>query len=123
MFGIDWSISFANLGTVLVAFVVFVVAYNYVVKESWKRLPPGPPVMPLLGSLPFLGFDPDIREPLIKMARKYGDVFTIYMGMRRVVVLNGYEAIKEAFVRKGHAFSGRPDVYFITGITEGYGTL
>ena len=117
----DWSIFFVNPGTLLVAGVVFVLAYNYVVKESWKNLPPGPPAIPLLGSLPFLGFDSDFREPLVKMAKKYGDVFTFYMGMRRVVVLNGYDAIREAFVMNSHAFSGRPDLFFVTDINEGYG--
>ena len=57
------------------------------------------------------------------MAAKYGDVFTLYMGLRRVVVLSGYNAIKDAFVRHGHVFSGRPPVYFITGITNGYGEI
>ena len=39
-------------------------------------------------------------------------------------MLNSYDAIKEAFVKHGHVFSGRPqDLFFITDITEGLGNL
>jgi len=103
----------------LIAAIAFLLSYNYFVKESWKKLPPGPWTLPLIGSLPFLGLD--IRKPLRKMAAKYGDVFTIYLGSRRVVVLNGYDVIKEAFLKNGHVFSGRPDIFFISGLTKGYG--
>ncbi|KAK2152708.1 hypothetical protein LSH36_321g07011, partial [Paralvinella palmiformis] len=103
----------------LITTVIFLLSYNYFVKESWKKLPPGPWTLPLIGSLPFLGLD--IRKPLRKMAAKYGDVFTIYLGSRRVVVLNGYDVIKEAFLKNGHVFSGRPDIFFISGLTKGYG--
>ena len=103
----------------LITITVFLFCYNYFAKESWKRLPPGPLTLPLIGSLPFLGLD--IREPLRKMAAKYGDVYTIYLGSRRVVVLNGYDVIKEAFVKNGNVFSGRAPVFFVTLVTEGYG--
>ncbi|KAJ1107357.1 hypothetical protein NDU88_004748 [Pleurodeles waltl] len=37
----------------------------------------------------------------------YGPVFTIYMGPRRVVVICGYDALKEAFIDQGDDFVSR----------------
>ena len=44
-------------------------------------------------------------------------------GGRRVIILNSYEAIKEAFVKYAHAFSARPVVYFVKEITHGKGKM
>ena len=53
---------------------------------------------------------------------RYGGVMTVYLGSRCTVMLNSYDAIKEAFVKYGHVFSGRPqDLFFITDISEGLG--
>ncbi|KAM4706241.1 cytochrome P450 2F2-like [Rhinophrynus dorsalis] len=41
------------------------------------------------------------------MGEKYGPVFTIYFGSRRTVILNGYQAVKEALIDKGDIFLGR----------------
>ncbi len=67
------------------------------------------------------GTDP--RKALMKMAAKYGDVFTIYMGMRRVVVLNGYDVIKEAMVKQGKLFEDRPSQYALDIYSNGCGML
>ncbi|XP_072035537.1 cytochrome P450 2J4-like [Amphiura filiformis] len=82
---------------------------------SWlcrpRNLPPGPWSVPILGSLPYLAFAM-YRSPMEPhrlfdtTARKYGNVFSLnafgYTVVQRchspaVVVLNTYEAIKEAF--------------------------
>jgi hypothetical protein len=120
MIGIEIVPSIGNPQIWLIGIIVFILAYNYLTKESWKRLPPGPPSLPLIGSLPFLGSS-DIREPLRKLANKYGDVFTIYLGSRRVVVLDGYDVIHDAFVKNAHVFSGRPKTFTFTNVTGGYG--
>ena len=119
MFSVSLEVSLSNPLVWFSSLIASLLCYNYLVKESWKNLPPGPPVLPVVGSLPFHGID--IREPLRKMAAKYGDVFTIFLGTKRVVVLNGYDVIKEAFVTNERAFSGRPPVYLLRGVTDGYG--
>ena len=45
------------------------------------------------------------------MAKRYGDVFSLMLGSRLVVVLNGSEAIREALINRAVAFAGRPDFY------------
>jgi len=48
---------------------------------------------------------------LTKMAQKYGDVFSLMLGNRLVVVLNGVDAIQEAIVKQSTAFAGRPHLH------------
>ena len=45
---------------------------------------------------------------------------TVYLGSRRTIMLNSYDVIKEAFVKYGHEFSGRPQDLFLE-TTEGLG--
>ena len=70
--------------------------------------PPGPWWnLPLLGYLPWLGPKPYVT--LWNLSRCYGNVFQIRFGGRKVVVLNGRETIRQAFVHQGDTFAGRPD--------------
>uniref|UniRef100_A0A8B7UK51 unspecific monooxygenase n=1 Tax=Castor canadensis TaxID=51338 RepID=A0A8B7UK51_CASCN len=41
------------------------------------------------------------------LAKDYGPVFTLYLGMKPTVVLYGYEAVKEALIDHGEEFAGR----------------
>ena len=120
MFGMELDPSMSSPQIWLIGIAVFMLAYNYLRKEPWKALPPGPPALPLIGSLPFLGSS-DIREPLRKLASKYGDVFTLYLGPKRAVVLNGYDVIYDALVKHGNVFSGRAKNFTFGELTEGYG--
>ena len=45
------------------------------------------------------------------MAQKYGDVFSLMLGNRLVVVLNGLDAIQEALIKHSTAFAGRPQLH------------
>ena len=70
-------------------------------------IPPGPgPALPLLGHLHLMDKDP--RAQFGAWRRQYGDVFSLYMGGRLVVVLNGLPVIKEALVSFADVFSDRP---------------
>lgn len=71
-----------------------------------KNLPPGPLGLPIVGYLPFLGSRPD--RTLTNIGKKYGSIFSMYLGNYLVVVLNDYAAIKEALVKQADVFAGRP---------------
>lgn len=45
------------------------------------------------------------------MADKYGDVFSLMLGNRLVVVLNGFNVIQETIIKKPTVFAGRPRLY------------
>ncbi len=105
---------------VLVLLAIFLLAYNLI---QWAtcpcraNLPPGPRGIPILGVLPFLGKKPYLT--IQRWWRQYGDVYSMYMGSRLVVVLNGIDVMRECFVKKGDSFLGRPWNYFkkLTGNT------
>ncbi|CAG6017871.1 unnamed protein product [Menidia menidia] len=77
---------------------------------------PGPLGWPLVGNAPQLGNAPHLY--FARMAKKYGDVFQIRLGSRRVVVLNG-DSIKQALVKQGFDFAGRPDFTSFRYISDG----
>lgn len=91
--------------------------------RSGMGLPPGPPAIPILGSLPFLYCcSRNILEALRVLRFRYGEVYTVMLGSRRVVMLCSYEAIYEALVKRGKVFQGRPqDMLFIKELTKGQG--
>ncbi|NWH66221.1 CP1B1 protein, partial [Geococcyx californianus] len=72
-----------------------------------KRSPPGPFSWPLVGNALQLGRLPHLAFG--RLARRYGTVFQLRLGHRRVVVLNGEVAIRRALVSSGARFAGRPD--------------
>nr|XP_006638878.2 PREDICTED: cytochrome P450 1B1 isoform X1 [Lepisosteus oculatus] len=69
--------------------------------------PPGPFPWPVIGNAAQVGDAPHLY--FARMVRKYGHVFQIKLGSRTVVVLNGEEAIKQALIKQGADFAGRPD--------------
>ncbi|XP_067831176.1 cytochrome P450 2G1-like isoform X2 [Heptranchias perlo] len=108
-----------------VTFAVLVLTVVLLVR-SWRRkgrlsrLPPGPPALPFLGN----ALQIDKRAPdqsLIKLSRKYGPVFTVWLGPRPAVVLCGFETVKEALVDRADDFGARGTVPSIRKVTNGYG--
>lgn len=57
-----------------------------------------------------------------QMKDKFGPVFSIQMGLRKIVVLCGYEMVKEALVTQADLFAERPDIPLFKQITRGNGT-
>ncbi|XP_060063661.1 cytochrome P450 2J6-like [Ylistrum balloti] len=69
--------------------------------------PPGPRGYPLVGNFPL--FLSGSKTKLFEQLRQcYGDVFSLQLGSKRMVVINGYETLKEAFVKRADVFSDRP---------------
>ncbi|XP_044527073.1 cytochrome P450 2G1 [Gracilinanus agilis] len=93
---------------------------------AWKRmhkggkLPPGPTPLPFLGNLLQVRTDATFQS-FLELSKKYGPVFTVYMGPRRVVVLCGHEAVKEALVDQAEEFSGRGELASIDRNFQGHG--
>uniref|UniRef100_A0A8D0HN59 Cytochrome P450 family 2 subfamily AC member 71 n=1 Tax=Sphenodon punctatus TaxID=8508 RepID=A0A8D0HN59_SPHPU len=56
-------------------------------------------------------------------SEKYGPVFSIQMGPKKMVVLAGYETVKEALVNQADAFAERPKIPIFEKISKGYGII
>ncbi|KAM5145946.1 cytochrome P450 2A5-like [Mantella aurantiaca] len=81
------------------------------IKTFWTRryFPPGPTPLPLLGNV-FQIKRCDIAKSLMKIRETYGEVFTIYLGSRPVVVVTGYKQVKEVYLDKVDDFILRGDM-------------
>ncbi|NP_001001757.2 cytochrome P450 2H2 [Gallus gallus] len=88
--------------------------------------PPGPTPIPIIGNV--FQLNPwDLMESFKELSKKYGPIFTIHLGPKKVVVLYGYDVVKEALIDNGEAFSGRGNlplfekVFKSTGIVTSNG--
>ncbi|XP_072860338.2 cytochrome P450 2K1 [Pogona vitticeps] len=91
-------------------------------KNSSQRLPPGPWPLPLVGNLLIM----DRKRPyksMLKLSKQYGPVFSLQMGLQRMVVLTGYETVKEALINQADAFAERPFVPILEEFSNGFGII
>ncbi|XP_059802562.1 cytochrome P450 1A1 [Hypanus sabinus] len=107
---------------VFIGFAVFSVLFLLVRAYRRSKIPkglkqlPGPLSLPVIGHTLSLGNNPHLT--LTSMSEKYGDIFQIRIGTRPVLVLSGLNTLKQALIKQGDDFSGRPDLYsfrFISG--------
>ncbi|XP_066494459.1 cytochrome P450 2G1-like isoform X3 [Tiliqua scincoides] len=107
----------------LVAFISWLLVAVAKRKGASKgKLPPGPTPLPLIGN--FLQIkSSETFKSLIKLSEKYGPVFTVYFGNRPIVILCGFEAVKEALINKAEEFSGRKTMPTLERTFQGYGVV
>ncbi|XP_076846215.1 cytochrome P450 2J5-like isoform X1 [Brachyhypopomus gauderio] len=85
-----------------------------------SRVPPGPTPLPFVGNMvPFM----KNQMASTRLLTQYGELCTVHMGRKPMVVLNSVELMKEAFVHNGTVFSGRPCMPLTKSITNGYGII
>ncbi|KAJ4938136.1 hypothetical protein JOQ06_002762 [Pogonophryne albipinna] len=53
----------------------------------------------------------------------YGNVYSVFLGTKAAVVINGMKAMKDAIVTKGIDFAGRPQDLFVNDSTERKGVI
>ncbi|KAL3883928.1 hypothetical protein ACJMK2_030154, partial [Sinanodonta woodiana] len=88
-----------------------------------RELPPGPRVwIPIIGNALELA-EEDIRKPLRRLRKQYGNVYRLYLGTRLSVVICGYNAFKEAFIKRGDEFSHRPSMFVTDMISQNKGIV
>ncbi|KAJ8336611.1 hypothetical protein SKAU_G00378310 [Synaphobranchus kaupii] len=100
-----------------------------------KNFPPGPRPIPIFGNLLQLNLADllnDLRKaphnmPIhfisifrdkCKLSERYGKVYSIYIGRKPAVVLNGVQAMKEALATQSLVFAGRPQDLMINHAGE-----
>ena len=72
-------------------------------------MPPGPWGLPVIGSAP--RFDLRDISTFRHLWKTYGDLYTLRAGKNAFVVVNGYETLREVFVKNGDKTSDRPSVH------------
>ncbi|XP_056419930.1 cytochrome P450 2K6-like isoform X2 [Hyla sarda] len=114
-----------DLVTVLLSIVVIIFLANVLSdkkQEKFKNFPPGPKPLPILGNLLMI----DVSKPyktFYQLSKQYGSVFTVQMGMTKMVILCGYDTIKDALINNAEVFSDRPHIPLIAKSKKGYGII
>ncbi|KAI6187499.1 Cytochrome P450 33C9 [Aphelenchoides besseyi] len=86
-------------------FIIFI--YYHLVYKLRNHLP-GPKPLPFLGNVIQLhAYGGDVEQLLIKWRKTYGDCYTIWIGEKPFVMINGYKKIVELFENDNGRFSGR----------------
>ncbi|KAM3864810.1 cytochrome P450 2U1 [Diretmus argenteus] len=141
---VSWLQQLSHVSVVaLVTFLtVYYLVYLYRKRRDLTNIPPGPKPWPIVGN--FGGFlipsfvwkrfgsrqeenaNKTATSPhvvLMKQAKRYGNVYSMFVGSQLVVVLNGYEVVRDALSNHAEVFSDRPDVPVITIMTKRKGIV
>uniref|UniRef100_A0A3Q1HUS8 Cytochrome P450 2K1-like n=1 Tax=Anabas testudineus TaxID=64144 RepID=A0A3Q1HUS8_ANATE len=109
------------LWTCLVLLILCLLSSRFSSQETWKE-PPGPWPLPLVGNLLQLDLKKS-HKTLCELAKKYGPVFTVHFGTKRVVVLAGYKTVQEALVRYPEEFGDREISPIAHDVSHGHGIM
>ncbi|XP_029452614.1 cytochrome P450 2U1-like [Rhinatrema bivittatum] len=104
-----------------------------------RNVPPGPRPWPILGNFLFLllpglvgkGSSLESRRRtflfphivLNDLAQIYGNVFSLFIGSRLLVILSNFETVKEALVTHADVFSDRPNLAMVIHVTQQKGIV
>ncbi|XP_067338604.1 cytochrome P450 2K1-like isoform X2 [Channa argus] len=116
------SSSVPLLGALVVLLLVYFVSSTRFSSQGEGKEPPGPRPIPVLGNLLQL----DLKRPyitLLKLSKKYGSVFTVYLGPQKVVVLAGYKTVKEALMNCADEFGERHPILIAQEDNQGHGII
>ncbi|XP_048833576.1 cytochrome P450 2J2-like isoform X4 [Brienomyrus brachyistius] len=105
--------------SILLFVLVFLLMADILKNRNPANYPPGPWSLPFLGNI-FTDLEP---KTMLKLAEKYGNVFSLRKGSEKLVFVAGYKMAKEALVTQGENVVDRPDVPLFTKVFKGIGLI
>ncbi|XP_069814558.1 cytochrome P450 2C28-like isoform X2 [Dendropsophus ebraccatus] len=112
-----------SIGTLLLVLVLTFLVMMWVRRKGQQsKFPPGPTPLPLLGNILQIDFK-NIVEEFVQFGTKYGPVSMAYLGPKKVLILNGYDIVREAYLEQGDVFSDRPGLAIPEMVFKGHGVL
>ncbi|XP_063771247.1 cytochrome P450 2C5-like [Pseudophryne corroboree] len=91
-------------------------------RNTYHNFPPGPTPLPIIGNIHILSMKRPY-ETLHQLSEKYGSVYSLQVGEEKMVILTGYETVKDALVNHADEFSARTVVPIFHDITKGHGII
>ncbi|VVB16120.1 unnamed protein product [Arabis nemorensis] len=109
---------------IILPLVLFLLAYKFIFSSKTQRfnLPPGPTPFPIVGHLHIV--KPPVHRLFHRFAEKYGEIFSLRYGSRRVVVISSLPLVKECFTGQNDVvLSNRPHFLTAKYVAYDYTTL
>ncbi|XP_012825132.2 cytochrome P450, family 2, subfamily C, polypeptide 8, gene 2 isoform X1 [Xenopus tropicalis] len=103
----------------LCLFIFLLLLFTWKTHKRRVQLPPGPYPLPLLGNV--LQGITVLYDSYRKLSEQYGPVFTVWLGSTPMVVLCGYEVLKDALINHSQEFGARGAFPVPERLTDGYG--
>ncbi|XP_031109276.1 cytochrome P450 81Q32-like isoform X2 [Ipomoea triloba] len=102
--------------------LVFLLALKRLSRKTYHNLPPTPfPKLPILGHLHLIKLP--LQRSLHQISLKYGPIFTLQLGVRRVVVVSSPSAVEECFTKNDVVLANRARSVAGNYLTYNYTTL
>ncbi|XP_069823410.1 cytochrome P450 2D15-like [Dendropsophus ebraccatus] len=102
------SFLLSNVFLLLISFIVGLFLLDFVKsRKNGSQFPPGPRGVPFLGNILQVDFQ-NPTETLRQLRKEFGDVFSLQYFWRKIVVLNGFEVLKEALINRSEDIADRP---------------
>ncbi|KAA8539853.1 hypothetical protein F0562_026545 [Nyssa sinensis] len=77
--------------------------------KNKKKLPPGPPTVPIIGNFLWLRKSFFDLEPILRdLRRKHGPLITLWIGSQPAIFVGSHSVAHQALFQKGSVFSDRP---------------
>ncbi|XP_075692274.1 cytochrome P450 2G1-like [Rhinoderma darwinii] len=114
--------------TVLTALILALLVSCMFIYSTWdkmyrrRNLPPGPTPLPIIGSLLHIKHG-ELVKSLNQLRDKYGSIYTLYFGSRPVVILAGYQMVKDALIDQGDHFSNRGQMPTVDRFFQAHGMI
>ncbi|CAP30512.1 Protein CBG11454 [Caenorhabditis briggsae] len=112
------------ISILLTAIVLWIVIQHY---RRVSRLPPGPFSLPILGNIPMIFYYAwragGVVPMMSMMKRKYGNVFTIWIGTIPHVSVTDFETCHEVFAKSGNRFSDKAFSPIFNEARNGFGMI
>jgi len=78
-------------------YILFATLICYLFFKSTRKpekFPPGPPKLPLVGSVPFVGVKGSFLHTMKYVVEKYGPVSGIFMGSKPALIISDFNILK-----------------------------
>ncbi|XP_035190981.1 cytochrome P450 2J6-like isoform X1 [Oxyura jamaicensis] len=112
-----------TISQAFVVLVIFLLIIQFLkLRKACQQFPPGPTPLPLLGNLVQMNFQLH-RDLLMELAKTYGNMYTLWFGWAPVIILNGFQAVKDGMTTHPDDVSGRMVSPFFRAVAKGKGIL
>ncbi|XP_073721221.1 cytochrome P450 2K1-like isoform X1 [Misgurnus anguillicaudatus] len=112
----------SSTGALLAALLLLLVIYFCFRSPEDDQESPGPKPLPLVGNLHILDLK-QLHVSLWNLSKKYGSVFKVHLGPKKIVVLAGYKTVKQALVNQADEFGERDITRIVQDINKEHGIL